>query len=255
MTTADLTHTLSRIRVVLVGTTHPGNIGSAARAMKTMGLQDLALVGPRHFPHDDATAMSSGADDLLGRVRVFDSLPAAIADCSLAIGASARLRSTAVPPRPPRAIAEDLPAMLAADDDARVAFVFGREKSGLTNAELDHCRWLLHVPTNPDYMSLNLAMAVQVVAYELRLAFMGGLVEAAEPASPPATQAAVENLFTHLEQTLIDIEFLDPDNPRLLMRRLRRLLHRAEADADEVNILRGILTAVQKRVRPESGSR
>ena len=255
MTTADLTHTLSRIRVVLVGTTHPGNIGSAARAMKTMGLQDLALVGPRHFPHDDAMAMSSGADDLLGRVRVFDSLPTAIADCSLAIGASARLRSTAVPPRPPRAIAEDLPAMLAADDDARVAFVFGREKSGLTNAELDHCRWLLHVPTNPDYMSLNLAMAVQVVAYELRLAFTGGLVEAAEPASPPATQAAVENLFTHLEQTLIDIEFLDPDNPRLLMRRLRRLLHRAEPDADEVNILRGILTAVQKRVRPESGSR
>lgn len=239
---------LSRIRVVLVGTTHPGNIGSAARAMKTMGLSDLVLVGPRHFPHADATAMASGADDLLDAVRVFETLPEAIANCSLAIGASARLRSTEVPPRPPRAIAEDLPAMLAADDQARVAFVFGREKSGLTNAELDHCRWLLHVPTNPDYMSLNLAMAVQVVAYELRLAFTGGDVEATEPAAPRATQAAVENLFTHLEQTLIDVEFLDPDNPRLLMRRLRRLLHRAEPDADEVNILRGILTAVQKKL-------
>lgn len=252
MNTAVSQDLLSRIRVVLVGTTHPGNIGSAARAMKTMGLSDLVLVGPRHFPHDDATAMASGADDLLDAIRVYDALPDAIADCSLAIGASARLRSTEVPPRPPRAIAQalakDLPATLAADNDASVAFVFGREKSGLTNAELDHCRWLLHVPTNPDYMSLNLAMAVQVVAYELRLAFTGGEIAAAESAAPPATQAAVENLFEHLEQTLIDVEFLDPDNPRLLMRRLRRLLHRAEPDADEVNILRGILTAMQKQL-------
>lgn len=248
MTALDSQAALRRIRIVLVGTTHPGNIGSAARAMKTMGLHDLALVAPRHFPHADASAMASGADDVLDDIVVHDSLDAAVADCTLVVGASARLRSTAVPPRPPRAIAEAVGGLMQGDPEARPAIVFGREKSGLTNAELDRCRWLLHVPTNPDYMSLNLAMAVQVVAYELRLALTGGAIEPAAPDAPPATQAALENLFAHLEQTLIDVDFLDPDNPRLLMRRLRRLLHRAEPDADEVNILRGILTAVGKRL-------
>lgn len=233
---------LARIRVVLVGTTDPGNIGAAARAMKTMGLSDLALVSPRSFPDAKATARASGAADVLEQATVTDSLAEALADATHVFGASARLRAIPVPVQTPR---QTVDQVAAAGEDARIALVFGREKTGLTNAELDLCQQLLHIPANPDYSSLNLAMSVQIMAYELRQGLLAPQVEQ-DTEAPPATQAAMEGFFAHLERALIHIGYLKPDNPRLLMRRLRRLFHRAAPDADEVNLLRGVLTKVEQ---------
>ncbi len=230
------------IRIVLVGTTHPGNIGAVARAMKNMGLRDLALVSPRHFPHEDATARASGADDVLANASVHESLGEAIADCVYVSGASARSRAI----NWPCLDAKDA-AVKIIDESARgtVAAVFGPEKTGLLNEHLDLCDTLLSIPTDPEFSSLNLAMAVQVVTYEIRAA------EAEKPAgyesdTPPASSEEMEHFYAHLEQVLTDVNFLDPENPRHLMRRLRRLFIRARPDKNEVNILRGILTAVER---------
>lgn len=237
---------LANIRIVLVGTTHPGNIGGAARAMKTMGLSALHLVDPRQFPSAEATARASGADDLLARARVHASLDEAVADCGLVFGASARPRTI---PWPVMDARETALRALAEAAQAPVAVVFGREHSGLTNEELERCNYHIHIPANPEYSSLNLAAAVQVVAYELRVAALqGASVEAKE--EPPATAEEVEGFYRHLEQTLVDIGFLDRDNPRQLMRRLRRLFGRVRLEATETNILRGILTAAQGRKGP-----
>ncbi len=232
------------IRIVLVGTTHPGNIGACARAMKNMGITDLALVGPRHFPHEEATARASGADDVLGNARVFDSLQDAVSDCVYVAGSSARSRAINWPCMEPRECAARL---ISESSNGNVAVVFGPEKSGLSNADLDHCDTLLTIPANPDFSSLNLAMAVQVITYELRLASEPGETPEYEPDAPPATNEDLEYFYTHLEQVLTDIDFLNVNNPRTLMRRLRRLFIRAHLDKNEVNILRGILTAVEKK--------
>ena len=232
------------IRIVLVGTTHPGNIGACARAIKNMGITDLALVGPRHFPHEDATARASGADDVLGNAQVFDTLEEAIGDCVYVAGSSARSRAINWPCMEPRECAARL---IAENGNGNVAVVFGPEKSGLSNEQLDHCDTLLTIPTNPDFSSLNLAMAVQVITYELRMARESGTVNGYEPDAPLATSQELEYFYEHLENVLTDIDFLDPHNPRVLMRRLRRLYVRARPDKNEVNILRGILSAVERK--------
>ena len=236
---------LSRIRVVLVEPTHPGNVGATARAMRTMGLERLVLVAPRDFPSEEAWARASGAEGVLERARVVATLDEALAGCGLAVGTSARRRSLPWPEREPRAAAAE--AVAAAAAGTEVAFVFGRERTGLTNAELDRCQTLLTIPTVPDFRSLNVAAAVQIIAYEVLQA--GGLEVPAGEREPPATADDMERFYQHLYETLVATAFLDPDNPRKVMRRLRRLFNRARPDRIELNILRGILTAVQTRIR------
>ena len=231
------------IRIVLVGTTHPGNIGASARAMKNMGVTDLALANPRYFPHEEATARASGAADVLERATVVESLSEAIADCVYVVGTSARARAIDWPSMEPRACAAKLRAEA---QRGPVAVVFGPEKSGLSNADLDLCDTLLTIPTDPDFSSLNLAMAVQVVTYELRAAQEPAIDPEEQSGTPLATSGDTERFYEHLERVLTDIGFLDPDNPRHLMRRLRRLFIRARLDQNEINILRGILTAVER---------
>lgn len=239
---------LQNIRTVLVETSHPGNIGATARALKNMGLKQLTLVRPALFPHAEATARASGADDILARAQVVDNLDAALVGCRLVMGTSARSRTLAGPPLNPRECAI---RMIELSKYSEVALVFGRERSGLTNDELDRCHYQVHIPTNPAYNSLNLAAAVQVLAYELRM------VESAEVETQfsgshalPATADQMANFYEHLQQALVEIGFLDPGNPRQLMRRLRRLFNRAQPDQNEINILRGILTAAQGRKGP-----
>ncbi len=233
------------VRIVLVNTSHPGNIGAAARAMKNMGLAELSLVEPQSFPSAEATARASGADDLLAGAQVCATLAEALRDCTLVIGASARNRTLPVPMLDPRASA----ALVAEQpSDSRVAVVFGRERTGLTNAELDRCHYLVRIPANPAYPSLNIAAAVQVIAYELRLAADSAPARQ-ESRHRFATAEEMERFYQHLEETLLALEFLDADNPRQLMRRLRRLFGRARPNENEVNILRGILTAVGRRCR------
>ena len=236
------------IRIVLVGTTHPGNIGAAARAMKNMGLSDLALVKPRHFPHDEATARASGASDILDNATVVSTLAEALTDCVYVAGASARSRTINWPSMGPRDCAE---RMISEREHGKVAAVFGPEKSGLNNDDLDLCHTLLTIPTDPGFSSLNLAMAVQVLTYELRVASMLDEGPVFETEAPPASSEEMEHFYAHLERVLNDIGFLDPDNPRHLMRRLRRLFIRTRPDKNEVNILRGILTAVDRKGRPD----
>ncbi len=229
------------IRIVLVGTTHPGNIGAAARAMKNMGLHELVLVNPKHFPHEDATARASGAEDLLESATVVESLDAAIADCCYVAAASARSRTIGWPSMLPRDCATRL---LQESAQGPVAVIFGPEKSGLSNDDLDRCHTLLTIPTDPGFSSLNLAMAVQVMSYELRLAHLNPRIDDVVPEAPLASGEELENFYAHLEEVLTSSGFLDPHNPRHLMRRLRRLFARALPDRNEINILRGMLAAL-----------
>ena len=231
------------IRIVLVGTTHPGNIGAVARAMKNMGLTDLRLVRPKYFPHEEATARASGASDILEQARVTDTLAEALADCVYVAATSARSRTINWPSMGPRDCAE---RMIMERANGPVACVFGPEKTGLHNDDLDLCHTLLTIPTDPGFSSLNLAMAVQVVTYELRVAGMLDEGPVFDVEAPPATGEEMERFYTHLEQVMRDIEFLDPDNPRHLMRRMRRLFIRARPDKNEINILRGILSAIDR---------
>ena len=234
---------LARVRVVLINTTHPGNIGATARAMKTMGLSALHLVTPKIFPNAEATAMASGADDLLQTAVVHDSLDSALEGCNLVMGTSARLRSLPMPMLDARAASERAVAESAVHE---VAILFGRERYGLTNEEMQRCQYPVNIPSNPAYSSLNLAQAVQIIGYELRVAAMGGAGVALPPLDwEPVDAAQMEGLFEHLEQTLLDIRFLNPKQPKRLMMRLRRLFNRARPDQNEVNILRGILKASQ----------
>ncbi len=237
---------LDQIRIVLIETSHPGNIGAAARAMKVMGLSRLYLVRPQLFPHAEATARASGADALLTGAQVCATLEQALSGCSLVLGASARLRSLPWPLLDARSAARQGTAAARAGE--QVALVFGREHSGLTNEELEHCHYLLHIPTAADYSSLNLAAAVQVASYELRMSLLDAQPLVAE-AGDYAAAEELESFYGHLEQTLIDIGFLDPANPRHVMRRLRRLYNRARTERAELNILRGILTETGKRIR------
>ncbi len=234
----------------MVDTSHPGNIGAVARAMKNMCLSQLYLVQPQQFPHAEATARASGADDLLASAVVCDSLPDALAGCGLVVGASARLRHLKLPQWDPRQCAERVVEEARQRD---VAILFGREHSGLTNEELALCHYLMHIPSNPDYSSLNIAAAVQVMTYELQMASREpGEATSEEESEPPASAEEMERFYAHLRETLVDIGFLNPDNPRVMMRRLRRLFNRARPNQVEMNILRGILTASQKpRPRPQ----
>ena len=234
------------IRIVLTETSHPGNIGASARAMKTMGFSELVLVAPKEFPSAAATARASGADDLLAAARTVSTLAEAISDCAYVVGASARLRSLQWPTTDPRVCAQRLWEQLPAGP---VAVVFGPEHSGLTNDDLARCHELVHIPANPAYSSLNLAMAVQVICYELRMAHPGRLAAGAaagdeDREAPLATADELEAFHEHLEQVMSRSGFLNPDHPRQLKLRLRRLFNRARLDQTEINILRGILAAV-----------
>jgi tRNA/rRNA methyltransferase len=231
---------LGHVRVVLSHTTHPGNIGASARALKTMGLARLVLVSPRHFPDPQAEALAVGADDLLAAARVCASLDEALAGVTLAIALTARRRDLS-----PIALDAREAARLAAAEargGGEVAFVFGTEMSGLSNDEVMRCQRVAHITADPAFSSLNLAASVQVVAYEMRVAAVAGAGVEAER-TPAATHDEMEGLFAHLEASVIGSGFLDPDNPRRLMERLRRLFGRARLESQEVNILRGMLSA------------
>ncbi len=243
---------MNNVRVVLVGTSHAGNIGAAARAMKTMGLTRLVLVSPHRFPAAEATAMAAGADDLLARAECVDSLGQALAGCSLVVGSSARPRRLRMPVMTPRAVMQEV---IAQPDSEEIALVFGRERTGLTNDELGFCHLLAEIPADPEYSSLNVAAAVQVMAYELRLAAGEDTVQAQRVAMAPlATSEEMQHFYSHLEEVLLQTGFLDQGNPRHLMRRLHRLFNRVRPDKNEINILRGILASVQTaRGKPEKG--
>ena len=240
-----------RVRFVLVETSRPGNIGSAARAMKTMGFSELVLVSPRNpdpLRDDEAIALASGATDVLAGARIVLSLDEALAGCNFSVALSARPREFAPPLFEPRPLAEHL----ANDDTLHAALVFGNERFGLSNEQVGKCSALVNVPANPAYSSLNLSQAVQVLAYECRMAALGDLREEASIGfkGELASAEQVEGMFRHLEQALVEIEFLDPDNPKKLMPRLRRLFSRARLETEEVNILRGIATQlISKRQR------
>lgn len=253
---------LDRIHVVMVETSHPGNLGAAARAMKTMGLTGLRLVAPKRHPAAEATAMASGADDLLMAAPVYDSLVPALADCTLAFGATARVRSISWPMVDAREAGRL--AIETAAEGGRVAMVFGREDNGLDNDELAQCQRMLRIPVNEAFASLNVAAAVQVVSYELRMAALAHTGEASLPpvgeasrADRPLSQVTVEemeHLFTHLERVLVRIRFHDPAAPRRLLPRLRRLFQRAMLDRNEYNILRGWLSATEAATPEGSGA-
>lgn len=242
------------VRIVLVEPTHPGNIGAVARAMKTMGLVDLALVRPRRFPDEEALARASGADDVLAGAHVVDTLTAAIADCGFVVGTSARLRALPCPivspPECARLVLENLSATAC-------AIVMGTESAGLTNEQMARCRYLVNIPANPQYSSLNLAMATQIICYELRMAMLGAEVQPRvdERGDVPATAAEIEGLHEHFEKVLDGTGFFNPEHPRTMRLRLRRLFQRAALDRTEVNILRGALAALdparRRRTEPE----
>jgi len=240
----------ARLRIVLVGTQHPGNIGSAARAMKTMGLSRLVLVAPVRAPDVDAWALAAGADDVLNAAATVATLADAIADCRFVLGCTARSRRIALDELLPRDAAARALAEVATG--AEVALVFGRERTGLTNDELQLCHAAVHIPANPDYSSLNLAAAVQVLSYELRLAMLAAQPAAATVAvdpdrnEPPATHAQLEGFFSQLGETLDAIDFHKGRAPESAMRKLRRLFLRAHLDAREVRLLRGILADAER---------
>jgi len=236
---------LARIRVVLCRPSHPGNIGAAARALKTMGLRDLRLVEPKRFPAPEAQWMASHARDVLDAARVHDSLASAIGECVAAFALSARPREWS-----PRVLTLRAAAPLAVQRAAGgpVALVFGNESAGLTNDEMMACQFLVHIPADPGYSSLNLAQAVQVAAYEVRAAVARPAQSAAHArADKPATVRDVEGLYAHLEEAAVASGFLDPADPKKLRERWRRLFSRVELEREEVNILRGLLRALLAR--------
>lgn len=239
----------SDIRIVLVNPSHPGNVGAAARAMKNMGLSHMVLVEPQEFPDPRAIWRAAGAKDLVESAVVVDSLDEALADCQLVIGTSARERKIPWPLVDPKTCAEKV---FAEPDSAKVALLFGREDSGLTNDELRRCNLHVNVPTSEAYRSLNLAMAVQILCYEIRMQALGQesrIQPMEEWDEPIASSEDMERFYEHLSAALADLEFYDPENPRQLMTRLRRLFHRARMDQMELNIMRGVLAEIQKVVK------
>jgi tRNA/rRNA methyltransferase len=233
---------LKNIRIVLSRTSHPGNIGAAARAMKTMGLESLWLVAPKHFPHADAEALAAHATDVLAATRVCATLDEALTGVTYAVACSARPRDLSLETADARQAAA---RALSVAQTHPAAIVFGNEASGLTTDEVGRCQLLAQVPANPDYSSLNLAAAVQVLAYELRMrALDGAALPPQNNGGEPARLEDIERLYAHLEKTLWDIGFVDPQRPARLMQRLRRLFARCRLECEEVNILRGILGTV-----------
>jgi tRNA (cytidine32/uridine32-2'-O)-methyltransferase len=238
----------ARVRFVLANTSHPGNIGSAARAMRTMGLRRLVLVAPHAFPHSEATALAAGATDVLDAAIVAGDLPGAIADCRLVLGATARRRGVALDELTPREAASRIRAVTAHGHE--VAVLFGNERAGLDNDEIRHCHAAITIPTDPGYSSLNLAQAVQIVAYELRVAHLEGVAGAAMPrVEPPADSAEMEQFFAHLARTLDEIEFHKGRSERTILQRLRRFFLRAQPDRRELRVLHGILADASRMAR------
>lgn len=242
------TELLSRIRIVLCRPSHPGNIGAAARAMKTMGLSRLCLVNPKQFPDPEADARATDAVDVLAAARVCASLDEALAGTVFAVALSARQRDLGPVPKQAReAVAE----LLQIAEEGEVALVFGNETVGLSNEELQRCHLAAAIPANPEFSSLNLGAAVQVLCYEARMGAFGGRPEFADRttpfATPPATHDEVEGLYAHLERVMTDTGFYNPAQPGRLMPKLRRLFGRARLEKDEINILRGILSATQEK--------
>lgn len=244
------TSLFERLRFVLVGTSHPGNIGAAARAMKTMGFSELVLVNPRYpdaAQQEEAVAFASGALDVLGKARVVASIEEALDGCNFAAALSARLREYSPPVITPR----ELAGQLVTNCGLKAALVFGSERYGLPNEVVEKCNALINIPANPDYSSLNLAQAVQVLAYEARLAEQG---DGSRPAAigfqgEAASVTQIDGMYAHLENALVAIEFLDPDNPKKLMSRLKRLFSRTQLETEEVNILRGIARQMLKKTQ------
>jgi len=250
--TQQIENLFPQVRVVLVETSHPGNIGAAARAMKNMGVCRLVLVAPQTFPHVKAIWRSASASDVVENALVVPSLDEAIAGCQLVIGTSARDRRIPWPMLDPKSCGEKVEA--ESRQGGEVALVFGREDHGLTNEELQKCHFHVNIPTGKSYSSLNLAMAVQVLCYELLQAQIrqenpDNVNKVEQPWDVAyASSDTVENFFVHLEETLIDVGFHDPETPRQLMTRLRRMFNRIRADQMEINILRGFMTAIQHKI-------
>lgn len=237
---------LKNIRIVLCAPVHPGNIGAAARAMKTMGIAQLHLVAPRRFPDPEAEWRASRATDVLARAKIFSTLDEALAGVAVAIACTARPREIAVPLANAREAAAELVSVARTQP---AACVFGNETYGLTAAEVERCQLLATIPANPRYSSLNLAAAVQVFAYEMRLAAIDALPQPIKP-RPLAGFEELEALYSHLEQAMVETGFFNPRHPKKLMPRLRRLFGRSRLEREEVNILRGVLKALQGKKKP-----
>ena len=249
---------LSHVRIVMVNTTLPANIGSALRAMKTMGLVKLVLVAPKTYPHPDIDALAAGATDLIEQIEIVDTLEEAIKDCHIVFGTSARSRTIPWPLLDARPAAE-LSLKAVATQQQEVAVIFGREDRGLTNEELAMANYHVTIPVNTDYGVLNVAQAIQVICYEMRMAAMEFTAKIADPEAkmhvtddvdmqwdePLVTHEHMEQFYPHIEKMLADIEFMDPKNPRLLPLRLRRLFGRIQLDRMEYHLLRGIFSRVQ----------
>ncbi|MEC7691667.1 MAG: tRNA (cytosine(32)/uridine(32)-2'-O)-methyltransferase TrmJ [Pseudomonadota bacterium] len=236
---------LDNIRIVLVNTSHTGNIGSTARAMKTMGLSNLYLVDPVSAPDGHASALAAGAGDVLANAKTVTTLQEAVADCGLVVGTSARSRTHSWPMLEPRSCGRKL---IEEVPDYPVALVFGRENNGLTNEELQQCHFHVCIPANPEYSSLNLAAAVQTLCYEVRMAWLE------KDAFPPVENdyplnEDLERFYQHLEQTLTGTNFIVKNHPGMVMTKLRRLFNRARPESQELNILRGILSSIDKAVK------
>ena len=239
---------IENIRIVMVGTTHPGNIGAAARAMKTMSHRHLYLVKPKIFPSAEASARAAGADDILANVTVCETLGDAIRDCKLVIATSARHRSIPWPVFGPRECATRIINVAKSD---KVALVFGPESSGLSNEDLEDCNAMVQIPGNPDFKSLNIASAIQILCYENLQAAenINNEKNSLDGEYSLVTSDQMKLFYEHLEQCMIDVDFYDPEKPRRLMRRLKRLFNRSQLDDNELNILRGFLAAVQESLR------
>ncbi|WP_343859912.1 tRNA (cytosine(32)/uridine(32)-2'-O)-methyltransferase TrmJ [Aliiglaciecola litoralis] len=236
---------LQNVRIVLVNTSHTGNIGSAARAMKTMGLSQLVLVDPVDKPDGKASALAAGAGDVLANAKIVSTLEEAVADCGLVVGTSARSRTLPWPMLEPRECGEKL---ISEVTNYPVALVFGRENNGLSNEELQQCHFHVCIPANPEYSSLNLAAAVQTLCYEIRMAFLNKTqIPEEERAYPHAED--LERFYSHLEQTLSKTNFIIPQHPGMVMTKLRRLFNRARPETQELNILRGILASIEKTIK------
>ncbi len=238
---------LNSVKVVLVGTTHPGNIGATARAMKNMGILDLALVEPKEFPSDVATFRSKAAKDILEKASVHTSLEEAISECELVVGTSARGRTVPWPVLNPREAAEE---MHKSSLNGKVAIVFGREDRGLTNEELGLCNFHVHIPSDPEYSSLNLSQAVQILAYEIRLSYLQDRHVNKEYWDVElANNEQTERLINHMDELMQEVDFYDVENPRKLLVRVRRFFKRSKIDVMEANIFRGLFATIQKKLK------
>jgi len=241
-----LTHSLNSVKIVLVGTTHPGNIGAAARAMKNMGIKNLSLVQPKDFPSDVAIYRSKAAKDILEHAQVFNNLEEAIFDCELVIGTSARGRKVPWPILNPKEAAEEVSR---SSSHHNIAIIFGREDRGLTNEELGLCNLHVNIPTDPDYSSLNLAQAVQILVYEIRQAILGEQEDKNYWDVELANNDQTELLINHMDELMQQVEFYDVDNPRKLLLRVRRFFKRSRIDVMETNIFRGLFATIQKKLK------